>query len=194
MSAESDRLLLVPRWNGHASSDFYSWLTRRLAELGWRGEVEPVSLRPPHAPDLTATVAAVRGRLGAARASRTVLLGHSVGAQAVMRAIASLPPDAVVAGILLVAAWWTLDRPGPDIQPWIDTPFDWSRARAAARRRAVLLSTDDPHTADVARTRRLFEERLGATVRVHAGAAHFGRTEEPEVLASARDLLGIADQ
>jgi predicted alpha/beta hydrolase family esterase len=191
MSAVVDRVLLLPRYGGRASDDFYPWLGRRLADLGWRGELEVVSLRTPEQPDLVATVTAVRGRLGApARAARTVLVGHSVGAQAVLRALAG-PPPAAVAGFVLVAAWWTLDRPGPALRPWIETPLDWTVAAAAAPRRLVLLSTDDPHTADVARTRRLFEDRLSADVRVHDGAKHFGGTDEPAVLAAVGGLLGV---
>jgi predicted alpha/beta hydrolase family esterase len=184
----ADRLILVPRLRGRADSDFYPWLARRLRELGWRGEVETAALRTPDAPELSSTVAGVRGRLGApGRAARTVLLGHSVGAQAAMRALAE--PGPPVAGLLLVAGWWTLDRPGPSLIPWLETPLDWEKTRARATRRLVLLSTDDPYTADTARTRRLFEERLAADVRVHDRAGHFNRSEEPEVLAAVRALI-----
>jgi predicted alpha/beta hydrolase family esterase len=185
-----DRILLVPRFRGRASSDFYPWLGQRLGALGWRGELEVVSLRTPDQPEVTATVAAVRGRLGAARAGRTVLVGHSVGAQAVLRALAA-PGGPAVAGFVLVGAWWTLDHPDAALRPWIDEPFDWTRAAAAAARRIVLLSTDDPHTADVARARRLFDQRLGAEVEVHDGARHFERPEEPAVLAALGGLLGL---
>ncbi|HEU5055211.1 MAG TPA: alpha/beta hydrolase [Kofleriaceae bacterium] len=182
------RVLLVPRWNGRGDSDFYPWLAAQLAAAGWRGEVETAALRPPEAPEVEATVASVRGRLGAAgRAARTVLVGHSVGAQAAMRALAE--PGPPVAGLLLVAGWWTVDRPWPALQRWIDAPFDWARTRERALRRVVLVSTDDPFTADAARTRRLFEERLGAEVRVHDRAGHFNQSEEPAVLAALRDLV-----
>ena len=187
--APVERILLVPRFRGRADSDFYPWLGRRLAALGWRGDLEVVSLRTPDRPEVAATVAALRGRMGApARAARTVLVGHSVGAQAVLRALADGP---AVAGFVLVGAWWTLDAPDAALRPWIDEPFEWTRAAAAAGRRLVLLSTDDPHTADVARARRLFDERLRAEVQVHDGARHFERAEEPSVLQAVGGLLGV---
>jgi predicted alpha/beta hydrolase family esterase len=188
-----DRLLLVPRWSGHEDSDCYPWLRRRLVESGFRGELAAVPLMPPDAPDLSATVAAVREGLGSAeRAERTLVLGHSVGAQAVMRAIAELPEGTRVGAVLLLAGWWSVDRPWPTIVPWIETPFAGARTRAAARRCVVLISTDDPVTADAATTRRLFEERLGAEVQTHENAKHFNASEEPVVLEAARDLLGLA--
>lgn len=187
-----DRLLLVPRWSGHADSDCYPWLRRQLVERGFRGELATAPLQPPDAPDLAATVAVVREQLGpAAQAARTLVLGHSVGAQAVMRAVAELLEGAHVGAVLLMAGWWDVDRPWPTIMPWIETPFAWDRTRIVARSRVVLLSTNDPFTADAARTRRLFEERLGADVRTHEGAKHFNASEEPAVLAAASELLGL---
>ena len=185
-----DRILLVPRWAGRRDSDFYPWLEATLIERGFRGEFDVIALRPPDAPDLAATVAAVRGRLAPpALAARTLLIGHSVGAQAAMRALADLVPAVELSAFLAVAAWWTIDDPWPTIDPWIDTPFDWARARASARRRIVLLSDNDPFTKDSTQTRRLFEDRLAADVRMHPGAAHFNATQEPAVLAAVLDLL-----
>jgi predicted alpha/beta hydrolase family esterase len=185
-----DRLLLVPRWSGRRDSDFYPWLGQTLAERGWPGEFEVISLRPPAAPELAATIGAVRGRLSSsAIASRTVLIGHSVGAQAAMRALADLPPGVEVFAFLAVAGWWSIDDPWPTIDPWIETPFDWARARSAARRRVVLLSANDPYTADAAHTARLFQDRLGAEVKIVEGAGHFKAAEEPSVLSATLDLL-----
>lgn len=191
MAPRADRLVLVPRWGGNPGVDFYPWLGRRLAELGWRGEIEPVALRPPDPPDLALTVAAVRQRIASpARAARTVVMGHSVGAQAAMRAVAELPDGMAVAGLVLVAGWWQVDEPWPSIQPWMDQPFDVARVVAAARRRVVLLSKNDPFTADWARSRRLFEERIGAEVRVVDGGGHFNGAEEPAALRAVCELVG----
>lgn len=188
--AALDRLLLVPRWSGTPDSDGYPWLRRQLPGAGFEGALEAVPLVPPDAPDVAATVAAVVDGLGSPeRAARTLVMGHSVGAQAVMRAVAQLPDGATVGAVLLVAGWWTVDRPWPTIVPWIETTFAWERVRAAAPRCVVLVSTNDPFTADAAETRRLFEERVGAEVRVIEGAKHFNASEEPAVLAAARELL-----
>jgi predicted alpha/beta hydrolase family esterase len=185
-----DRILLVPRWAGGRDSDFYRWFGAAITEHGWRGELEFISLRPPNAPEINATIAAIRGRLSTPPlASRTLLIGHSVGAQAAMRTLAELPPGVEVAAFLAIAGWWSVDDPWPTIQPWIETPFDWARARTAARRRIVLLSTNDPFTADSAQTGRLFADRLAAEVHIHEGAAHFNAPEEPHVLSAVLDLL-----
>jgi uncharacterized protein len=185
-----DRVLLIPRWAGRRDSDFYPWLARSLAKQGWRGDLDVIALRPPDAPELAPTVTAICTRLSTpARSARTLVLAHSVGVQAAMRALADLPPTIEVAALLAVAGWWSIDKPWPAIQPWIDTPFDHTRTRAAARRRVVLLSSNDPFTADAAATQRLFEDRLAADVRIHPNAAHFNAPEEPSVLAATLELL-----
>ena len=185
-----DRLLVVPRWSGHADSDFYPWLAAQLADSGFKGQVECVALRRPDEPDLELTVSAVRSRIGSAdRAQRTVIMGHSVGAQAVMRAVARLPASVTIGAVVLVAAWWTVHEPWPSLLPWIETPFDWRAVTQRARARHVLLSTNDPFTPDSAQSRRLFESRIDAEVRICDGAEHFNAPEQPRVLEAIQKLV-----
>jgi predicted alpha/beta hydrolase family esterase len=190
------RLLLVPCWAGTPSSDFYPWLRAQLAAVHPRlfASVEALDMPEPQTPVVQAWVDAIVQRIGtdAALAHRTLLLGHSVGCQAVLRAVAALPQSLAVHGVLGVAGWWSVDQPWPTLVPWIETPFDHARARAAGGHIHVLVSTDDPYTADHEATRRLFVERLGAHVRVVDGARHFNRAEEPAVLQALTALAATA--
>lgn len=182
------RLLIVPRWAGNARSDYYPWLTTKVAE-GFK-EVLALDLPHPEAPTLAAWVGGVRAALGEdpAQLSRTVLLGHSVGCQAALRALAELPPGITIAGLLCVAGWWTVDRPWDSLRPWINTPLDFTRARAAAGCVRVLISDNDPFTADHEGNRRTWQERLGAEVALVPSARHFNGAEEPAVLEALHAL------
>lgn len=186
------RLLIIPRWAGTPTSDFYLWLRTRLTALYPRlfESIEALDMPEPQTPTVQAWVDTIVRRIGtnATQAHRTLLLGHSVGCQAVLRAVATLPKGLAVHGVLGVAGWWSVDQPWPTILPWIKTSFDHTRARAAGGRIHVLVSTDDPYTADHETTRRLFVERLGAHVRVVEGARHFNRPEEPAVLQALTTL------
>jgi len=182
------RIGVVPRWGGSQDDEWYAWMRR---ELGAH-DVRVAALRPsPGAPEIAACVAEIKRVVGAdpAALAETVLVGHSVGCQAVLRFLETLEPPARVAGVLCVAGWFWVDEPWETIRPWIDTPLDRARVREAAGTTHVLLSDDDPYTSDHEANARQWRNALGAEVTVVGGGRHFNRAREPEVLAALRGLL-----
>lgn len=187
------RLVIVPRWSGGSRSDFYPWLTARLTALPSPpfDTIVAADLPDPGTPRLDTWPPAISQLLGddPAQLARTFVLGHSVGCQALLHALAQLPAGRTIAGMLAVAGWWRVDKPWPTILPWQDTIPDLARVRAAVPALTVLLSDDDPFTADHAANAELWRERLGARTELVPGARHFNAAEEPAVLAA---LLRLA--
>jgi uncharacterized protein len=181
------RLLIVPRWAGSAESDFYRWLERELyaQHPGLFREVAFTVL--PNPPDLTGSTQQVLAALQDAP-GETLVMGHSVGFQAAMRAVAALSEP--VAGLFGVAPWWSVDAPWPTLLPWIETPFSYQNATKNAAHRQVVLSDNDPYTSDYQEATRLFTERLSAQTKLVPNAKHFNQAEEPAVLAA---LIGFAE-
>ncbi len=181
----------MPRWAGTADSDWYPWL---------RAELDvPVAcarlLPTPQAPAIADCVAELATVAGRSNLEDTLLVGHSVGCQAVLRFVADLPEAVPVGAILCVAGWFAVDAPWDTIRPWMDTPLDDARIRAATPNLSVLLSDDDPFTADHEANTAAWRERLGAHVTVVAGARHFNAPREPDVLrAIERALAALADR
>lgn len=180
------RLVIVPRWAGTPRSDYYPWL---VAALAARPEppfetVVVADLPEPGTPRLDTWPPAIAALLGddPAVLTDTLVLGHSVGCQAVLHALAGLPAGARVAGVLAVAGWWRVDSPWPTILPWQEQIPDLARVRAAAPALTVLLSDNDPFTADHQANAALWRERLGARIELVPGARHFNGAEEPAVL------------
>lgn len=186
-------LFIVPRWAGRPDTDFYLWLESQVRETR-QGitSVRTLDMPNPAQPTIEAWVGALSRTVGPAPEPSTLLMGHSVGCQTVIRYLATLPPGHAVDGVLLVAGWWDVDQPWGSIVPWIETPVDLARVRAAARRFVVLQSDNDPFTADHARNRRLWEERLGAEVITAPGARHFNNPREPAVLETLLSRFGSA--
>jgi hypothetical protein len=184
-------LFIVPRWAGRPDTDFYLWLESQIREAR-QGitSVRTLDMPNPAQPTIEAWVGALAKAVGPTPEPSTLLMGHSVGCQTVIRYLATLPPGRVIDGVLLVAAWWDVDKPWESIVPWIETPVDLARVRAAARRFVVLQSDNDPFTADHARNRRLWEERLGAEVVLAPGARHFNNPREPAVLETLLSRFG----
>lgn len=185
------RVLIVPRWGGGPSDDWYPWLLERIAagDVPGADRAEVLALPNPTAPEVERWSQGVAARL-AEDPARTVVVGHSVGAQAALRALATLPDGVRVAGMLAVAGWRTVDQPWPTIVPWIETPIALVRVRQAATRIAVLLSDDDPFTRDHEATAGWFREAFGADITVAPGGRHFNGAAEPAVLDALAALVG----
>lgn len=191
-----NRLLIVPRWAGRPESDFYPWLLSTLAteHPGRFGEARALALPRPELPEVAVWPAAIRAALGSDPEvlAHTYILAHSVGCQAVIRALSELPAGVAVAGVLAVAGWWELDKPWDSIRPWLEPVPQLARAGAAARRWLLLSSDNDPFTSDWERNQRLWAERLGAQCRLGCGGRHFNAAAEPEVLAALLALSAPA--
>lgn len=188
-------LFIVPRWAGRPDTDFYPWLEENLRESP-RGlaPVRTLDMPNPSTPTIEAWVGTLGAAVGPAPAPSTILMGHSVGCQTVLRYLATLPPGHAIDGVLLVAGWWEVDTPWESLIPWLQTPVDLDRVRAAARRFVVLLSDNDPFTSDSVRNRQLWEERLGAEVVLAPGARHFNNPHEPAVLETLLSRFGATSK
>lgn len=195
MSLPVDRVLVVPRWSGTPTSDCYPWLIESLharfgrttsGSLSRALEVRALAMPEPGTPRIDTWPPFLLAEAGADRAAlgRTLLVGHSVGCQAVLRALAAMDEGVSVFGVLLVAAWFRVDRPWETIVPWMAPDYDLRRARSRTPWLDVLLSDNDPFTADFGETAEQFRSRADASVTVVPGAKHFNAPEEPAVLAS----------
>jgi hypothetical protein len=184
----SHRIIVVPRWGGTEHDDWYPWIQAELAGSRAFGPVVIGDMPDPDEPTIDrwrSRIDELAGRDASALAG-TVLVGHSIGCQAILHYLAGLPDSTRVRGTLCVAGWWEVDEPWESIRPWIENAPDLRRVRASSGPLRVLLSDNDPFTADAVANGRLWRGRLGAAVEIVPGAAHFNRPAEPRVLA---DLL-----
>jgi predicted alpha/beta hydrolase family esterase len=192
------RLLIVPRWAGRPTSDFYPWLltTLRSEHPGRFAEVQVLDLPRPEQPDVAAWPAAISAALGSDPKvlANTYVLAHSVGCQALLRSLSQLPEGHKLAGALAVAGWFTIDKPWDSIRPWLEPVPALARARAALPALLVLLSDNDPFTHDAVQNQRDWEDRLGARVKIAPAALHFNAPIEPAVLAALLELTGPGDE
>ena len=186
------RIRIVPRWSGGPSSDWYPWLKQRLHAIGI-DDVETIDMPRPNEPTVDRWVNHLQDVLGddATELAGTLLIGHSVGCQAVVRTLARLNEGHAVAGLFCVAGWFAVDAPWPSLRAWVETPVDLAKARRAAGTCVVMISDNDPFTKDVAMNRRSWEETMGATVYVIPGAGHFNNSAYPAIWETLQHHFGV---
>jgi uncharacterized protein len=181
--------ILVPRFGGDASADWYSAAETRLADLGIRTKVVPL-LPHPTTPGIDATVAAI------ARAAeddpheiaRTILVGHSVGSRALLAYLGRHGAHRTFAGLVSVAGWFTIYDviAYPALESWMSMDLDFPSIAAAAGPITVLLSDNDPYTADWRANAASWLGKLGAAVHIAHGAGHYVTRSPDPVLDTIR--------
>ena len=185
-------MTVIPRWAGTPTSDWYPWLRQELKATKPQ-PFDPVvvaDMPDPGLPSIPAWVGRVQGLLGSdpEETARTVIVGHSVGSQAVLRALAELPAGVHVGGVLCVAGWFWTDAPWDSLMPWIETPIDLERTRSAAGQQIVVMMSDnDRHISDWRANRSAWQDRLDATVVIVPGANHFNGEQYPVILQTLLD-------
>src|SRR5215467_11271314 len=145
------RAVLVPRFGGDATADWYSTALPQLAGLGIRTKV--VSLLPaPTAPGIDETVAAIAKAVGDKphEIAQTILIGHSIGSRALLAYLSRHGAHRTFAGLVSVAGWFTVDALSsyPALLPWVNMELDFGSIASAAGPITVHLSDNDPYTAD----------------------------------------------
>jgi len=145
-----------------------------------RGFVVQVPLMPnPAEPKIEAWVNKLGQIVGAAD-ENCYFVGHSIGAQAVLRYLAGLPQAVVVAKVVLVAPWMELDHntiaeegeTSIEIaRPWMETPIDFTKVKKRAGNFCVIFSDNDLFVP--IGQKELFKQKLSADVFVEKGKGHF---------------------
>ncbi len=126
----------------------------------------------------------------------TFLIGHSVGCQAVLRIIDSLPEGAKAGGVVLVAGWVSVpawegrtDEQKAILNDWMNPPLDLQEVARHAKHFAAIFSDDDEFVPK--ENWRACEEQLHAKVIVKHNAGHFEAKDDsqlPEVIDAVMEM------
>ena len=188
------RVFIVHGWGGNPSSDWYPWLKENLEKNGL--EIVIPQMPDTEAPSINAWVSNLRRIVGKPD-RKTYFVGHSIGCQAIMRYLATLPKAVAIGGIIFVAGWLALRNLEDDearlvARPWLETPIEFAKVNEKTRHIFLFLSDNDPYV-DYKENTALFQKNLKVKVVIEKGKGHFtasdGVTTVPEVMDK---LIGIA--
>lgn len=187
------RVFIVHGWGGSPNQkDWIPWLKKELENKGYlvKAPYMPNSGNPKiqtWIPYLNQVVGDVN--------QNTLFVGHSIGCQAIIRYLESLPYNKKVGGAIFVAGFFTLDYLETEgdkriAAPWLETPIDFGKVKLHSDKFIAIFSDNDP---DVSLSNKeKFEEKLGAKTIVEHQKGHFsedaGITQLPIALKSVLEI------
>ena len=180
------RAVIVHCWGGNSNYAWYPWAKTELEKLGY--EVTVPDIPDPDPPKLSTWLPHLQQVIGEPD-KEVVLIGHSIGATAIMRYLESLPEGQQVAKVVLVAGF--TDQLGfRELENFFTTPLNFDEIKTKSRGGfAVIQSDNDPFVSEQYGTR--LKEELDARLTIKHGANHMSGPvdgedaclELPEILA-----------
>lgn len=188
MSMGEKRAFIIHGWQGYPEEGWFPWLKKELEQRGW--EVIVPAMPRPESPDIHAWVETL-AQLVETPDTNTILIGHSIGCQTIMRYLEALPETALIRGTIFVAGWFTLTNLETDdekmiAQPWIEEPLDFNKIRAKMGHCSVILSDNDLWV-PFEETKEMFEKNMNATVIVEHAKGHLSGGDGITILPSVLD-------
>lgn len=183
--------------HGHQGTPDEHWLPWLRDELTGRGFTVIAPQMPnPDWPNIQEWVSTLTQLVGNPD-ERTFFVGHSLGAQAVLRYMQELVAPSKVGGALFIAGFEELmiqDDPleVEQLREWFATPIHWEKIREKSDHFSAVFSDNDECVS--VDNVNIFEEKLGAhTILLH-NHGHFtaedGITELPEALEEIMRMSG----
>jgi len=190
-----ERAFIIHGYQGYPAEAWQPWLKSELEKRGFLVAL-PAMPHPnsPTIPEWTAFIANLVGKPD----QETVMIGHSLGAQAVLHYLEALGGSGESVGrTVLIASNFPLgmtpqaadERAGSDtaLQPWLISGLDPGKVKIAAGKCTVILSENDPYI-PFEEAKASFVPSLGAEIVAEKGKGHFNEddkiTELPAALAA----------
>lgn len=191
----SKRVFIIHGWGGNPDEPMLKWVRESLQVKGC--EVLAPLMPHPDVPTIDDWVNFLKETIKDLD-ENTILIGHSVGCQTIIRYLESLPENEKAGQVVLIAPWMILslenlgEDEDPEIaKPWMETPIDFDKVKLHSDNFTGIFSTDDPFV-PLSVNENLLKEKLGAKTIVLENKGHFteedGVTELPEVLTEILNL------
>lgn len=176
---------IIHGWGADSTSDWIPWLKKEL-------ENKDFEVFTPDMPDTDEPT--IEGWLNKMKKDlpspdeNCILIGHSIGCQAIMRYLENLE-NGKVAKVILVAPWFNLkglegDEEWLIAKPWLETLINFEKIKNSAKEIIALFSDNDPFVP--IEDEKLFKERLGAQTFIFKNRGHLnaedGTIALPEIL------------
>lgn len=181
------RAYIIHGWGGRPNEGWFPWCKTQLEKRGYTVTIP--KLPNADTPTIETWVPFVTSLIGMPD-EQTILIGHSMGCQAILRYLHGLPDTARVGKVILVAGFTKkitgLNEEEKTIaQPWLASPIDFAKIKTIAPNITAIFSDNDPFVPlenEVA-----MREKLNAKTIIEHDQGHFsggdGATELPTLFS-----------
>ena len=186
------RLFIVHGWMDAYEDQWFPWLKERAEALGFAVTIPRL---PGIAnPKVAAWVLTLSMAVGTADED-TYFVGHSMGAQTILRYLASLPDDDKVGGAVFVAGWIKVsglktDEERATAKQWEETAINYRDIRKHLTRSVAIFSDNDPFVPK--ENHDIFRTEIGSTVILEHAKGHFttedGVKEVPSIVKALEGM------
>ncbi len=180
------KAIIVHGWDGSPEEPMHRWLKKELEKRGY--DVIVPKMPNPGEPEIGAWVSYLNKIIGKLD-EKTLLIGHSIGCQTIMRYLAKENFNGKI-NIIFIAGWFKLDNlESKEIEaiakPWLTIPINFNKVKQKINSLVVFLSNNEPYNF-VDYNAKMFKEKLGAKTVILKNMGHFsedtGVKQLPEIL------------
>jgi hypothetical protein len=185
------RVFIIHGWDGYPEEGIFPHLKKELENMGF--EVFAPLMPNPLKPEIETWVNFLSQQIGTSN-ENTILFGHSIGAQTILRYLEILPQNQKIGGAVFLAGWvhlmdeaYETEEDVEIAKPWLETPLNWDKIRSQASKFIGIFSDDDPVVPFS--DSEIFKDKLGAKIIIEHGKAHFSGSSGIKELKSALDSI-----
>jgi len=185
------RVFIIHGWDGYPEEGIFPWLKKELEPRGF--EVFNPAMPNPIKPTIEEWTPFLKEKVGEPD-ENTILFGHSIGCQTILRYLESLPESSKIGGVVLLAPWLGLtDEAFEDeedkiiAKPWLETPINWEKVKMHTNNFVSIFSDNDPLVPFD--NSEIFKDKLGSKVIVEHNKGHFSGSDNVKELPSALDSI-----
>ena len=189
MEKNKEIVFIIHGWGGWPGEGWLPWLKNELRK---RDFIVYVPKMPnTNAPKINACVYKLR-KLAKKADENTYFVGHSIGAQAIMRYLEKLPKGKKVGGVVFVAGWTSLTNLElgeiNTAKPWLETKINFAKVKKSAKKFVAVFSNNDPY-APFSKNSKVFKQKLGAKIVIQHKKGHFSKSDGVKKLPIVLDEL-----
>ncbi len=179
------RVFIIHGWEGSPDEPMHVWLASELRKEGY--EVTVPVMPGAYEPRIETWVPYLSEIVGTPD-SNTFFIGHSIGCQAVLRYLETLPEETKIGGAVFIAGWYNLrnletEEEKEIVGPWVNLPRKDEKVKKIINKATVIISDNDPWI-DLD-NQIAWKERLGAEVIIENNKGHFTESDNVTELPSA---------